>query len=54
MPIAGSHDTLDIVAGADIQADITKEIQILSDWYDAVVCLEVLEHTVVDPVGGSA
>ena len=41
-------DTLDIVEGCDIQADITKEIPVMSDTYDVVLCLDVLEHT-VDP-----
>lgn len=40
--------TLDIRAGSEIQADITKEIPVMSDTYDTVLCLEVLEHT-VDP-----
>lgn len=41
-------DTLDIKPGCKIQADITKEIPVMSDTYDVVLCLEVLEHT-VDP-----
>lgn len=40
--------TLNITEGCDIQADITKEIPVMSDTYDVVLCLEVLEHT-VDP-----
>jgi SAM-dependent methyltransferase len=48
----GSRDwtTLNIIDGCDIKADICKEIPVMSDTIDVVLCLDVLEHT-VDPFG---
>lgn len=40
--------TLDILPGCDFQADITKRLPFDDDTWEAIVCLEVLEHT-VDP-----
>jgi len=40
--------TLDIVPGCTYQYDITKRTPLPDSFYDAVLCLEVLEHT-LDP-----
>lgn len=45
-------ETLDIVPGADIQADITTRTLIADDTYEAVLCMEVLEHC-VDPLAAT-
>lgn len=44
--VAVAHDTLDIKPGCTYQADITWGFPFVkSDYYDIVVCMEVLEHT---------
>lgn len=38
-------DTIDISPGCDLQGDITKVTPCRTSHYDAVLCLDVLEHT---------